>query len=701
MSDDINSEKTGAYLEWQSKRTNNTEKVAYFATEFTNSVKANREDRQNAEASFNGYVGIGGRQWPNKAKLDLEARKMPVNTFNHIKPKVDKVAGQLILNPNKISFGAINQDKISAGNIMDSLYEYDYERGNWNKAKNRWIRDILIHTGVIEMYVDYTHSKLGNISLRALNRVTDIEFDGYWNNDNIVDARMIFKPVWLTARQIKDQFGKSSQEIDMSIREYERLSGMDSNAASLQELSNRYDNEFYNSESGRYRVIECVYMQEIEKKRNYSEKMKRFLNENENPDTRRQQGDVIKVDTIWESVCKVMTIAPGLDNGLVLENGLHPVQVGRLPFFIRSSDNTMGVRQGKATGMLDAQTTVNKRISMQTSNQITSANGALLYHEDLFKNSAVENDFVQNRTVPGKSFPVDNNADLRSAIAPVPTGTQPEGLQQSIDSAIQFMDTYINDTDASSGRSGGANESSVLFVNKRNQSAIAHVTVAEEIAQGEKEMAEAYFYLAKAVYKGVNRRFRNSKTGEKMEINKRVQLDEFQDQDAPANATVNKYLASNQAVINEIENLPRHDIIIKRSELGLDQKEKSLSIFSEMSQRTKNPILQSQFEKAMIPLLDIPEDQIPDMMAAGDIFTEFQLEQIKAQISAMKLQTAQGAMQLQQMQAQAGQPTQEGQQAPQPQGDARTAGNGAGQGSLPQSIASDSSGSNNQAASDG
>jgi len=620
-------------------------------------------------------------------------------------PKIDKIAGQLILNPNMLNYTSINQNTTDATNAMDSLYQYDVERGNWAKAKNRWIKDILIHTGVAEMYVDYTHSKLGNISIRPLNRVTDVEWDGYWNGDKINDCRVIYKPVWLTARQIKDEFNTKSEEIDSSINQYERLSGMSDTVDTRIELANR-NGDFYDSTTGRYRVIECIYMQKTPRTRQYSEKLNRWLKENENPDVMREQGDLVSEFNDSVDICKIMTIAPGVDNGIVLNEGEHPVQVGRLPFYIKSADNTMGTRQGKVQGMIDAQTTFNKRTSMQTSHQLTANNGAILYREDLFADKDVEKDFNANSTVPGKKFKVDANANLRDGIAPVPRVNMPDGLQQSIDAAAEFMDISVNETDASAGRSGGANESSVLFVNKRNQSQVAHVTVSEEVAQGEKDMAEDYFVLAKVVYKGVNRSLTNAKTKEKFEVNKRINVEDFDRSNVPTNATVNEYLSSGYVVQNEIETLPRHDVIIKRSELGLDQREKNLSVFSEMSQRTINPILKSQFEKAMIPLLELPSGNVPAMMNSADIFVTFQIAQIESQMIAMQLQTEQGKIQLEQMKAQAAQPPQaEGGQAQiagplTPGGDSRSAANGAGQGNLGDGVAQDTTNVNNNSASD-
>jgi len=693
----------GLFLEYQEKRKDNREKVAFYADQFTAGVTANKSERDDVEAAFNCYIG---NQWPSEAVKILTGQGRPINTFNHVKPKIDKVAGQLILNPNEIMFSAQNQNQVSKTNIMTSLYEYDKNRSRYDRVKAGWIKDVLIHTGIMEMYIDYSHAKLGNISFRKLNRFTDVEFDPFWNTNEIKDARIIFKPVWYTARQIKENFDTKSEEVDKAINDYERFSGQPNFVDSLAALSNR-GGEFWEAESSRYRVIECVYMQKTPYTKHYSKNLDRWLEENENPDTLRSQGDVIGKTEGSEDICKVMTICPGLDSELILAEGEHEIQVGRLPFIVRSADNTMGVRQGKVKGMQDAQITYNKRISMQTGAQTTSANGAMFVNEDAFKDKDVMKDFVQNRPVPGKTYVVASDQDVNKVAAPVPVGQMPEGLQQSIDFCANFMEMVVNDTDASSGRGGGANESGVLFESKKNQSQVAHVTVAEEVSAGEEEGAEMYFVASKRVYKGVERTFTNTATGMEFTINKRVEAEGFDKDSVDANYSYNEYLASNgqkEVMINDIANLPRHDVIIKRSELGLDQKQHNLAIFSELSQRSNNPMYQTVLQKSVNGLINVPADVLGQLNLTCDIQLELQMAQAKSQIAAMNMQAEQANLQLQQMQMQTQKMAQGGEEQGQPQQgevqDQRQAANGPGQGNLAQGISNDQSNANNQAQSD-
>ncbi len=671
------------------------ETTRYFSSLFTNANRLKQVETNTAKASLDTYIGIDGRQWNDKSRQKLDDQNRIANTFNVVKPNVDKVYGQIVLNPNTTTFTPINQKDGSKGNIVQSLYEYDYERGGWQREINRFIKDTLIHTGVLEMYKDYSHSPLGNVGLRALNRYLDVRFDPYWSTENIADCEYIFKSSWRTARELKDTYRVKSKEIDMSINTFERRDGASIDNDSLEVLASR-DSEFYDATRDRYRVIEVTYMQKVYKTKKYADKLKEYKEDNENPDTNRGANESIIDYDEYENICKVITMAPGVSHGLILQEGNHPVQIGKLPFFVASADATMGERQGLVTGVIDAQVNLNKTKSMITGNQVVSTNGGLIVKRNYFKDDAEKARFAKDRNVPGNVFYADDNAKLSDGIIPIPTSRPPEGLDRNAELTEQFIEKYMNNTDAINARSG-SNESNLLFQSKKTQTQVAHVGVMEIIAQVEKEIAEAYFYFCKKVYKGPKRSFTNAKSGEQFTINDRKPIagDKFASLEF-GNASVNNFLA-NYETINEIATLPRHDVVIKRSEHGLDQKQTTLNTYDQMMQRSVNPAMKALWEKYMIPLMDVPQEGIDAMQAAADIFVTFQMAQMKTQIRQMNNATVQSTIQTDQMQQQAGQP----QQGAQPQiQDARNVGNGPGQGNTPESIAQDSSGTNNQSASD-
>jgi hypothetical protein len=437
-------------------------------------------------------------------------------------------------------------------------------------------------------------------------------------------------------------------------------------------------------------------MQKVHKKKQYKEKIATYKKENSLPDTARGDNPVLIEFDEYERICKVMTMAPGIAHGLILQEGDHPVQVGKLPIYVASSDTTMGERQGLVTSVIDAQANLNKTKSMIIGNQVVSTNGGLLVKDDFFKDQNAFKDFAKNRNVPGKVFKVDGNGKLSDGIIPIPMSSPPQGLDSSLDWTEKFVEKSFNNTEAINS-STGSNESSLLFKAKRMQTNIAHANLEENIMQALKEVAQDYFYFCKKVYKGKERTFTNARSGEQFTVNKRNPVKR------PENAAYNEALAGH-TTINEISKLPRHDVIIKKSENGLDQKEEAMNQYDLMSQRSINPVMKALWEKQIVPLAVANPEDVESMKAAADIFVTFQMTQMKTQIVQMGNATTQSTIQTQQMQQQAAQPPQMPGQgvggAQPPIEGAREIGNNVGNGNLPQSVAEDSSGTNNDAASD-
>jgi len=677
------------------------ETTRYYSNLFTNALRIKQVETNTAKASMDTYIGINGRQWSDKHLKALDDQNRVANTFNITKPNADKVLGQFIKNPYEATFRSTNQNTMGGTNIVQSLYDYDMERGGWRREMNTFIKDAIIHTGILEMYKDYSHSPLGNVGLRALNRFLDVRFDPYWSTEKISDCQYLFKSLWKTAREIKDQYQAKSEEIDRSINAFEKRDGAAIDNESLEQLAAR-ESEFYDATRDRYRVIEVTYMQRVYKKKKYKEKLSDYKEDNENPDTMRGQNPTIIEFDDYENICKVMTMVPGITHGLILQEGNHPVQIGKLPYFVASSDVTMGERQGLVTGVIDAQSNLNKTKSMITGNQVVSNNGGLIVKQNFFKNKAETDRFTQTRNVPGKVFYADDNTRLSDGIIPIPQSSAPQGLEQSLQWTELFIEKSMNNTDAINAQTG-SNESNLLFKSKRAQTNIAHAGLEETIMQSFKELAEAYFYFAKKVYTGPQRSFTNARTGEQFTINeRRMQAEDKFASLEIGNASVNEFLAA-PAVINDISKLPRHDVVIKKSETGLDQKEEAINDYDRMSQRSNNPVMKALWEKQMIPLMNLPQTSIEEMQAAADVFVTFQLTQMKTQIQQMNNATTQSTVQTEQMTAQA-QMQQQQMQGPDLgakdlQG-AREIANGVGQGNLPEGVANDSTGANNQSASD-
>ena len=126
--------------------------------------------------------------------------------------------------------------------------------------------------------------------------------------------------------------------------------------------------------------------------------------------------------------------------------------------------------------------------------------------------------------------------------------------------------------------------------------------------------------------------------------------------------------------------MPRHDVLVDESPQGRTKQQENLQKYFELKRVSTNPILQSQYEKFMIPSLGLPEDEAAKLEEAADLFTAFQVEQVKAQIAQMELTTKQAEQQTQMMGAQAQMGGMPGGQAPT---DNRAISKGSGAGPIP------------------
>jgi len=120
---------------WEkSKESEVAQKVRYFRDEYMGSVRSRRKERLVAKASFDAYIGINGKQWDPVALSILAEQGRPANTFNIIKPNVDKVFGQIVMNPNTINFTPQNQSNISStissGISMRGIIAFSYRAFN-------------------------------------------------------------------------------------------------------------------------------------------------------------------------------------------------------------------------------------------------------------------------------------------------------------------------------------------------------------------------------------------------------------------------------------------------------------------------------------------------------------------------------------------------------------------------------------------
>lgn len=640
------------------------ERISYFQREYEAFRDHKNSDRSRMERNFNLYSGVDFGQWTRSQVATLNEEKRPVLSFNYIQKYIDTVHGSIMQNPFEVHFDPIDPNMTDNVNIMQQLYDYDYERGDWEMEITKIIRDGLIFKGVGEYFIDFRNDQLGNVGYRHANPSFIYE-DPYWQSDDIKDCRMLFKTTWMTAQQIKDTYNTKSVEIDDAIRQVEMLNH-DYDSDRITALADQHEDYW---KSSRYKVIEAVYMQRLKKNRIFDKETRNFLDV-EDPELQktmmRLQGNSLTLMPQEYSMCKIFTFAPGLAKSLVLAEGDHPVQIGRLPYDIWSSKNMFGQKQGLVDVLADAQSALNKKESVIMHLQSIAANGAELVEEDLFVDESEKQRYIDEKNKPGSVFTVASGSIAQQKQAPIRKDSVPQDLIQSQQRMEKFMQEASSVVAATQGKSEGANESGILFQSKRTQALVPLELLGKSIKRMINNQGEAYFYLAKKVYSDVPRVFKSKKTREFIPINQQI--------------------SPTGDIGNDINAIPRQNVLVQESQSGLNKRQELLAQNAELSQRMTNPALKASFDKEMIKYTTLPEDAKAEAIARAEEFEK--LQDLQIQVQMLQLKASAGQL--------GGQPS----QGVEPPPDAREVANFPGQGNLPQGVAGGETGANNQSPSD-
>ncbi len=323
----------------------------------------------------------------------------------------------------------------------------------------------------------------------------------------------------------------------------------------------------------------------------------------------------------------------------------HLQNVRDIPFS-RSYLNINGIPHGVVDVLTDPQQIYNKRESAFSHWQTTATNGTEFIEESFFVDDTVYNDYVNGKNIPGGTFKVRDGtiSTGRSGIATRPRDNIPNDLHTSADRAFNMVPEISPVTPALSGGEGKSGESGVLNRQKRAQAIVSIEPMMRGAKQFDKEFGEAWFLLAKQLYKGAPRVVSDPVTGKTVTMNIPTQ---------------------DGRILNNIATLPRHSIVITESKRGVSVREELLNRYVELMPFFQNPILRSRIEMAAITVLpNLPEKEVQDAIQAAEKFLELQNTRVDAETLQNLVGMATFKQQLQQLNA----PPQPGGGAPNPEG---------------------------------
>jgi hypothetical protein len=598
-------------------------KARNWRREFDNYADASIALRKRLLRNFNFYDGIDHGQWEPEVVAALEADGKPAHTFNWVQNMVDTIMGHLKQEPFGISFLQQGRGLKAQGDTMQSLYDMDFERGQFQKQFDSLIRNGLILEGVVQIVWDTTDDRLGNVGFVSKNPKHIIQ-DPYWNSDDIRDCRAVFSYSWLTAEQIKATWNTKSQAIDDAIQiyEYDTQQNNPTNADRSQ--------PYFDEDGNLYKVIECYYCQ--------TESVRKVIDSQDNSevniDLEQYKGmtdEVLKTviglkNKRWllvnepMLVTRICTFVPGIDQDLLLEEGLYPIQLGQLPFEFFFFKDNYEKKAGLVDKLIDPAVIFNKRQSL-VSHALGGAAGAgnFFIEKSVFGGDQDRiADFEARISMNGQAIEVNDDALKEKRIEAIDRPQMPLDVLKSTEDQRNYLNDLSMITPGMLGYAEQADESGALYSSKVRQAMIGLETLADSIKAKYRKLGYLYEKAARVVYSGPSRVFVDRTTNEEFVIN-RVMLDQ----------------EGNVVPMNVVDDLPQYLVKIEEKRNGKSKREEAIQQQVSLLQYVKNPVLSAALEGQIAAQLQLGDAATATLTQASDEWMKFQLEQVQFQRKQM------------------------------------------------------------------
>ena len=594
------------------------------------------------------YVGTEHRQWDQDVVAKLHKEGRPALTFNVVQQAVNTVLGNLEQRPTDIKYQSLTTEESESLSALQSLYEYDYERGNFEYAKMLCTRDGLIHTGVLKMFIDTSVDYRGNIGLNPIHP-SHVIIDPWWQTGDVRDIRDVYQTEWMDAAQIKATYQTKSARIDELIERNKDIISSDFN--SLDKVADR-SLEWYDQSGNRYRVIERTYMEDVsqtcvislesgEEDVLKTEQLAKLKGVAKLAYRKLNSADYTFVETT-KRICRILTCCPGIDRDLILEDGEYPLQMGCVPYLVFTYNNFYGHRLGLPDLLNDSQRSLNKRESQISHILSQSGNNNYTIESDAFKDPNGIRDFEQRQAKGGQTFEVNPGSNDRQAIKPLDRAPIPNDLINATQGAMDMIYRLANVVPAMQGRQEGSQESGIMNEQKTAQSLVALETVSKNRKLClDQALGDMYFKAAKQLYAGAPREIMDSKNRKVIKINERVWNKE----------------AGKVEIKNDMSQLKRYALDIAETRIGVGRRAMELAKYVQIMPTIKNPVIGALIENQLISIMDVSEE-----------FKTLADKSTKAYVENQLLQMSAGNANAKMAKAQAEAAIANGGQQPQPQG---------------------------------
>jgi hypothetical protein len=632
--------------------------AADIESEFDRALQHHQKSRNIERKNWELYSGFDYGQWPEKAKQDLKRANRHVIQLNYIRGKINTLAGSIAKNGLEIDFVPVNTDCVEVTKVLKGLFYSDRDMFDWDNEYLEVVKDGLVHRGVEEMYVSEKFSPLGNVGFRRLEP-GHLILDPDWKSHDAKELVRAWKVAYLTPKQIKEIYKKSSDKVDAMIAlKATQISDFEDDTST--ESMNKFNLEDLYGDI--YRVVEYHHVRETQKKTkvyagadniedvtDYDEAaLAEFIeaNSQDNP------GEVIEKTKTIKEYWVTTTCNQLFGQNDILEDAKSEIQIERLPFFPWSAARINGRDSGMVSLLADAQETINKRESLSDHMISSSAHGSMFVDSALFNgNQAQTKEALKELDKPNARIVTAPGvlASGRNYFYQTPKTPYAGELYQEIDRMRGALESISGVTATMEGGKESSHDTGVLFARRQMQAEIALTTVVRGLEQHWNDKGEAYIMVAKELYSGAYRKFKTDYgvTGDDKEI---IELN---------------------GGAYTLEDIPRHKVIVSQSPRGVTLREVEREVNSEVLQRIppEQTLYKAMVTRNIMNTLDLTGDEKKMLEIANEVEVEKALKMAQLEIKGMDLQIMQIDMQTQQMQQppqpqvpEEGQPIQPGQE---------------------------------------
>lgn len=601
------------------------------------------------------FVGTEYRQWDKEIAQELQRQGRPALSYNMVQQITETVLGNLEQRPTDIKYQALSERDQAGVDLLQSMFENDYEQGNWEYTKLQFKRDGLIHTGVMQIYIDRTKDYRGQVALRNVHPA-HVVIDPWWQTDDVRDISRVWRAEWMTAEQIKAVYSAKDEAIDAAIERAREMPD-ESGYAITDKVADR-SVEFYDVDGQRFKVVEMCY---TEPRKCYhvvdlttgriSRDLTAKLNgmgDGAKAAYKRLLSESYEVVEAVENAVKVITIAPGLSSDLVLAEGDYELQLGQVPYAVFSYRQFYGYRLGLPDVLKDAQQNFNKRKSMISHMVSQAGNNNWSVEQDAFQDSAGVDDFKKRQSLGGQVFTTTPGTNKDGKLKAIERPPVPNDVIQLTQSELDIMYQLASVVPAMQGKGETDRESGVLYEQKNSQAIVALDMIAKNIRRCDQILADMYFMAAKQVYGDAPREITDRKNMRCVVVNER-KLDEY----------------GRVVKTNTISDLERYVVDVVETRVGPGRRATELFKMSQMLPAITDPGIRAVIEKQIIKLMDLPAEEVAEATKSAEATGANALAQSIALRQQAEASAQQQGAQAQMAQQQAQMGPQQGQEAPQ------------------------------------